>query len=353
MPTASDRGLDTAVHQLRCSDPHGRPLTRTVRFGPWHTPAGALASVRPVTAADGGPDLAQKAVLTDLGRRAGYAYEMLENEARIAARLSHRYDSPYAYPPELVRLVGYDLDGEEPFLLFAPPRGVSLAGAAADLHSAALRQLEESLLRGVLALASSQVVHGALTPQTVRWDGQCAQITELGYARLTGEESPPQTTGWAAPEQRAGGHRARLADDVWGAGAVIYHVVTGAPMPATGAPRLTNRGEALRALLDGVFTEPAERRPDVATLLRRLRVEPSPPDGAALTDPAFAAGGHAFDERLARKRASLRPAPTPAPPPLPRRRRSWLWGGATALLLVTLGVMSMASGVGALLAVAA
>jgi hypothetical protein len=261
-----------------------------------------------------------------LAQQVRAAYQLLETEAWAMARLHERYRNPYGYPPGLARLVGYDLDAREPFVLVQPPRGKRLAESPGFLRADAVRRFEASLLRGVLAMTSAEVVHGGLRPETVCWDGESVQITTYETAAAVGEVCAGQTGRWVAPEQRSEAHRADPADDVWGAAAMIYNVVTGLPFPEGGVPRLTSRGEALRGLLDGVFNASAANRPDVSVLLRRLRAEASAPPGHPLHGPGFDEGGQAFEETLARKRAGVaKPMPPSQPEPPHPRRRFRLW----------------------------
>jgi hypothetical protein len=104
---------------------------------------------------------------------------------------------------------------------------------------------------------------------------------------------------------------------------------------------LSNRGAALRNLLDGVFASSPTARPDAAELLQRLRSDPAVPGAAPLHDASFDRGLREFDEVIERKRASLAPAepesPPPAPPPPGSHRRRW-WPGNGALGLLGVGL---------------
>jgi len=312
---SSPLGRDSRL-SLRCHDVTGRVETTWVQAEPW--PAGQRDAIptRKLVRADGGGLFTQKGIPPELGTRLPQVYDLLENEARIGVRLARRYAG--SYPQELARLVGYALDDEEPYLLFAPFRGRLVADAQTDLMIDKQRLFQVSLLQGVLALAEVEVVHGHLNPTTVRWDDQAVQICDYTLAAMSGEDRTAIPHGlWASSAYRVATGVAHTSDDVWAAGAMIYEMVTGQLFPRRGAPNLTHRGAALRNLLDGVFAASVQARPEAGELLHRLRSEPSVPPAAPVLDPVFFQGMQVFDQITGQKRASLEPPPPPSSPPPP------------------------------------
>jgi hypothetical protein len=325
MSTPADNRTDRPT-TLRYLTGDGRPVTATVWVGPVLDHDGGLP-VRELNSTDSAVTLMQKFVPRELGQRWPAAYDLLENEVRVGVRLTRCY--PHGYPESLVRVIGHALDVAEPYLVSTPPRGRPVASAT-DMTIDELRLFEVTLLQGVLALADAGLVHGRLSPATVRWDDRAAQVGDFSHAADAG--TPWQHDGvppWAPPEQRAGSGAAHPAGDVWAAGAVIYRVATGQPIPLGGTPDLSRRGASLRQLLGGVFAAAPAGRPDAAELLRRLRSGPAAVP-AAVNDTAFRLGQREFDEMLERKRASLAPARPPTAVPPPRRPRRWWPGGGTA-----------------------
>ncbi|GIJ48335.1 hypothetical protein Val02_52210 [Virgisporangium aliadipatigenens] len=324
----SDSPLRAVETALRYQCPDGRRRTHTARGEDWQIGAGSpLPSRRLIL--PGGVTVTQRVVPrpNDAGSP-DELFDLLENEVRIGVRLARRY--PTSYPAELDRLVGYDTDGELPFVLFAQPRGEPLSTIGGELLPEAQQRFTCSILRGVLALQTAGVVHGRIDPRTVRFDGSTVQIWDYSGAALHGESrGPGGEPPYASPEQLAGRGSAHSGADLWSAGALIYLATTGRRPPPTG-PVLDNHSAALRALLDGVFAAAPESRPEVAELLRRIPADATPPHAEPLCDAAFDRGTAVFASLAERKRASLATAaPLPAPAPAPPAPRRW-WGGKRA-----------------------
>lgn len=320
------------------------------------------------TAEDGAAPLrlTQRSVPRAAGAREPGLYDRLEQEVRIALALRRRF-AQAGHPRELARVFGYDLDGDEPFVLFEAFRGDPASHVAGRLVLDELRAFQTGLLRGVRILEQVGVVHRGITPDSVRWDGSGVQLTCFDLAMLAGRRrTPAGRRPWAAPQQRMGKGWAESRDDVWSAGMVIYHVATATPADALDrAPDLSAAEPRTRALLAGVFGERAVDRPAPAELLERLgAVDPLPPPEEA-PDPLFEIGGHRFDEMMRQKwgnsyvpprvpvdpvgRDADEPAPEPAPvtrpsapPPEPAPAASGGPRSITVAALVVVAVLALA-----------
>lgn len=305
------------VH-LRFCGLDGRYRSMTFLGGPWEYGVGWQLPVRRLRTTADHTELLQKAVPVELGRLSPVAYDRLENEIRAGVRLDERYR--LAYPSELLRLVGYNVDVVEPFLLFEPPDGPPVGEVAGTLLTEQQQAFVTNLLRGLTLLGEAGIVHGNLNPTAVRWDGRSVHLGDLTHARMLGEVRPGDGAApWAAPERRAVDGEAAVSDDVWSAGMLIYHVITGRPVAQlTDGPNLDARGTSVRRLLDGVFAIAPQSRPSVTELLARSRGGAPAPIVEPLPDGAFTAGRAEFDKVRARK---VQPAEQPVAPSKPRARR--------------------------------
>jgi WD40 repeat protein len=200
-------------------------------------------------------------------------------EARAAAAIRH---------PNVCPIYDVGEQGDTPFVVMAYVPGSSLAdrlereGSLADEREAV--DLVRQVAAGLAAVHAHSIVHRDLKPANVLIDeaGQ-ALLADFGLAlppedgvRLTTEDAIVGTPAYMAPEQvdsTLGPVSPR--SDVYGLGAVLYHMLTGQP------PRRGGVLEVLGQLVSG--TEP----PDVASLRPGL-------------DPALAA--------LVRKALARRPA---------------------------------------------
>jgi hypothetical protein len=320
-------------------DPSGETRTWQVRHdGEVAAGAAGLRSRRLLTVAGGHSIVQRWAPAVRAGGQPGYG--LLENEVRAGVRLAARY--PVQYPPELPRLIGYDLDVAEPFVLLAPPRGEPCTAVAGRLHLDPLRAFQVGLFRGVLLLAEAGLAHGQLSPENVRWDQAAEQVQLDGFSWCTaiGEPRPPGPAGaCASPQQRAGAGAALAADDVWSAGLVVYQVATGRDVSSqAGPPELASRGAALRSVLAGVFTESPADRPTAADLLRRLGHRPLVPTGPDET-AGLAEGRQEFDRLLREKW----PPPNAFPPrrPPPGRWRTVALAALVGCLLLAAGYLAV------------
>jgi hypothetical protein len=254
------------------------------------------------------PDSNQEFVQKVLPREQASAdnCDLLDNEIQIGLHLL-RMIGEARYPRELSRLVGYNADAEEPFILLAE-RGDPAGRFSRKMPAAKYERFQVSLFRALSILEAARVVHRNLTPGTVCWNDPHVQITDFQHARLTGEPAAPAPSPpWAAPEARRGGVPADPAADLWSAGLVIFHVVAGArPAGMTGPPDLRAASGGLDRTLDGVFGPRPADRPLIGLIMQDLRAEqefipvkafPEP----AVTDSQFIEGRRRFDELSRRK----------------------------------------------------
>ncbi|AOR30610.1 hypothetical protein BFF78_05720 [Streptomyces fodineus] len=220
----------------------------------------------------GGEHVVQRIAHSDAARRE------LERTIRTADVLVRRL-GVLGYPPELSRIIGYRPDGRAPFLV-ATRRGRPLSemGDRLPLAAGQLWAVVDGILAVLRHLGDLRLVHRDIRPETLWWDGTTVQLADFG---LTVDEGEPRggTAGadpWRSPEQAKGQGRADCRDDVYSAGAVIFHLATGEE--ATGAADMRDRvrwlDSSLRNLLEGVFTDEARQRVSAYTLRLRRGTQP-------------------------------------------------------------------------------
>jgi hypothetical protein len=303
-----------------------------------------LLRVQSVTGLDLQPGvqyLHQRLVAGKLKLSQSGPYDLLDNEIRIGLHLVRKFRSG-PYPAELSRLVGYDVDADEPFALFLPYQGEQVRKVAGRLTLDQQREFEIGIFRALRLLAEATVVHGRLSPDTVHWDESSArvQVIDFSSAVLVGEQQTGSSS-WNLSARPGDIRPATSADDVWSVGALTYYVVTGRHVDATAGAQGQNLRGHLQSLLDGVFADTPTARPSAVQLLRRLRV-PDPWLGDDDADHLFAAGQREFDQIKTAKQASLarsfETTPAPAGPGKPRRRRRW-----PLLMLLAIIVVAVAA----------
>ncbi|WP_432097864.1 hypothetical protein [Streptomyces sp. WAC 04229] len=226
--------------------------------------------------------------------------DALEAEIRAGLTLIRAFQE-VSYPPEFSRLAGYALDSEEPYLLLDPLRaGQSVADVARGLLLLPeQKKLESSLFRALRLLEWADLVHRSITPATVRWDGTRVQLTGFATADRVGR--PRQRLGslpWASPEQREGTGTTDHRDDVWSAGQLVYFVAHAREATGNRMPPLA--GPVRDTLLQDVFEDRAEGRPDARTMLRRVAA-PDPWDDLGRPVDPLNEGRRRFAELLDQK----------------------------------------------------
>ncbi|MEU8694008.1 hypothetical protein [Streptomyces sp. NPDC048665] len=214
----------------------------------------------------GGQHVVQRIAHTDGARRE------LERTVRTADVLVRRLGVT-RYPPELGRVIGYRPDDRAPFLV-ATRRGRPLAELAdLPLPADELSAVAGGVLTVLRHLNDLRLVHRDIRPATLWWDGTTVQLADFGLTLDEGDPrgGPAGTDPWRSPEQAGGRGPADCRDDVYAAGAVLFHLATGEEVTTAAEMRDRVRwlDPGLRTLLDGVFTDEARHRVTGYTLQLR------------------------------------------------------------------------------------
>jgi hypothetical protein len=209
--------------------------------------------------------------------------------------------------PNIVTI--HDLNETDDGLVYAVAEPLTGAFLSLTLVLRGALPLRESLDLCLQAAAGVQAahdvgwVHGNLSPHTIllaRVDGR-PLVKLMGFAhqfplRPVETDSPIERGRYASPE-RIAGHRLDERSDVFSLGAVLHHLLTGAP-PKAGS-RIARVPKAVRAVLNRALApSPAERFQTVAEFgaaLAPLLTEDK------LTDPAPMTTGRVSTEAVASK----------------------------------------------------
>ncbi|WP_329620713.1 hypothetical protein OG357_09290 [Streptomyces sp. NBC_01255] len=278
------------------------PVRFTVRYGDDRRPPGRPGVLaRRATLGAGWPVLQFR--LAASAQADPDAYGLLEREVAAAVALERSYGAE-KFGSVFARVVGFDLTAPEPFVLYRPPRGRPLAEWAGRLGSEEQERIIAQLAFAVRLLEQVELVHRAVTPDTVRWDGTHVRLCEPFAALRAGEAREPfGGAPWASPEQREGLGPADPRDDLWSVAQLGYYLLSGRPPRGEGPPGDLADYRRLAALAQsGLFSPRVADRPRPVELMRLLNV-PDPLATAVGTADPLARWRAEYDHRLARKRA--------------------------------------------------
>ncbi|MFJ9415243.1 hypothetical protein ACIRPT_13880 [Streptomyces sp. NPDC101227] len=240
------------------------------------------------------------------------ARALLDAEASTALQL-HRVLDDTEYAALFPRIIGYELDTAEPFLLYAAPRGT--AAVRTHVMSATDQPVfARDLMQALCLLEGQGLVLRGISPATVLWDGASVQLWGLeGVARAGRPRSAWGRAPYCPPEQRRGEGLVDSRDMVWSAAQVLYQLATGRAGPNDRAPADLAGHRVLAETLRGAFAPLAADRPTPARLLDLLA--PGAARRIALTVPADESRPHreAFTQALRLKRQAPPAGPLDGP----------------------------------------
>ncbi|MER7948007.1 hypothetical protein ABTY59_11555 [Streptomyces sp. NPDC096079] len=284
------------------------PVRFAVRYGEDRRPSGRPGVLaRRVTLGAGSPVLQYRLVSSAQGDPA--AYGLLEREVAAAVALERRYGGA-KFAAVFARIVGFDLTAAEPFVLYRPPAGRPLSDWAGRIGAEDQERITGQLAMAVRLLGEAGLVHRAIAPDTVRWDGARIRLCEPYAAVRAGEAREPfGAAPWASPEQRAGEGSADPRDDLWSVAELAYYLLAGRPDRGEGPPADLADYRRLAALgQSGLFAAHAADRPHPGDLMRLLHVPDPLATGVGAADP-LDRWRAAYDQQIARKRAAAGGAP--------------------------------------------
>jgi YVTN family beta-propeller protein len=267
---------------------------------------GAMGEVYRATDTATGMTVALKLLYAHLASDPAYR-ERFAREAELASRI----DSPH-----VVKVLGYGIRDERPYLALEYVEGETLRDAAAAHGPYAwpeARDLTAQVASGLAAVHAAGVLHRDLKPSNILLtpDG-VAKITDFGIAKgldltaLTASSTVLGTPTYLAPE----GPRDERSD-LYGLGIIAYELLAGAP-PFTGDSHQDVILAHVRTAPD-LRRIPPEARPIVGALLAkdpRARPQSAAAVLAALAPP------------VAPPPKPAKPRPAPKPRPVPVRDRT-------------------------------
>ena len=218
-------GAAVITETLKFRLPDGTDTTAEAQLDETPLSAGEFLAARPVTLTGDERKMRQHRAVG--GRRREEGFERLDNEIMVGRRLAEAVGRS-GYPAEVARLCGDDADGTDPYALFEEYRGRPLREAWKSMKEAEMKAFPVSLLRGLCWLAAVGVAHRGIGPDTVRWDGRRALITDFSTSVVFGAARTPVRgfPAWVPGEQRRGTGWTGPRDDAWAAAQLIFYVQT-------------------------------------------------------------------------------------------------------------------------------
>lgn len=280
-----------------------------------------LAHAWPEIEPGGVVELLQKRIVAEGGPVGWAHYDSLDREIGIGLRLLRGCSAAgLEYPRELTRLIGYDVDAVEPYVLYLPCRGQPVAKHVRRFLLPEQQALEAGLFQALARLASLGVAHRAISPESVLWDQGTSrvQLVDFSSAVVTGSAvAASPGTAWLAPGDLQSSD-ARV--DVWSAGAVLYYAITGRrPGDRDPASDAAMRSSTLQPQLARILAGSTASRPHAREVLRELGRAESWPDLSRVIDKrdeAFELGGEAFDKIFPLPEPPAQPKPPSSRPPV-------------------------------------
>lgn len=164
-------------------------------------------------------------------------------------------------------------DRRRPFVVYESLPGESLADRLArhphGLDTEAAATIAMQILEALRALHRTQVVARGLSPDTIALvktkSGEVAKIASLASCAILGDAAPldpVRFSPWAAPEARRSGGDVSAETDVYSAGVMLRHLLTGRPQTGGALP-----DTAARAIERATEDDPEERFPSVEVLM--------------------------------------------------------------------------------------
>lgn len=162
---------------------------------------------------------------------------------------------------------------KRPFVVYEALPGETLTELLArhpnGLDTEAAATIAMQILEALRALHRTQVVARGLSPDTVvllrTKSGEVAKIASLENAAFLGDATPldpVRFSAWAAPEARRSGGHIGPETDVYSAGMMLLHLLTGRAQPGRPLP-----DTAARAIERAIEEDPDERFPNVEVLM--------------------------------------------------------------------------------------
>lgn len=216
---------------------------------------------------------------------------------------------------------GEDAQGR-PFVVYEALTGETLAQRMEHhpngMPTEEAATLAMQILEGLRALHRGAVVARGLSPECIAFarttSGEVAKIASLERAAFVGEtgSEPVRFSPWAAPEVRRAGADVGAEADVYSAGVMLRHLLTGRPQPGGPVP-----DTAARALARATAEDPDERFPTVDVLMSCVALllptsERPARDGMALPTDALAADLHWLALRRRTRHGTMEAAPVDA-----------------------------------------